>query len=255
MLSDFAGERIWIIGASSGIGEALALLLAGKGARLILSARRETMLASLQRSLPHPSEHQIMTLDVAQPSSIEQALRKAYSDNGMIDRIIYLAAIYHPTSLAEMDLATAENIIDINLTGTLRFIHFLQPYLPVKGNNNKPQIAICGSVAGYNGLPQGQPYSASKAALISLTESFQAERPDLEIKLISPGFVDTPLTRLNQFTMPGILSPQQAAIALAAGLQRRGFEIHFPKRVTYCLKLLRFLPYRLYFKLVQKLRS
>ncbi len=106
------------------------------------------------------------------------------------------------------------------------------------------QLALCGSVAGYIGLPKGQIYSATKAAVISLTESLRVERKDRDIRLISPGFVKTPMTAMNDFDMPAVISPEAAADAILRGLDRSGFEIHFPRRLTYALKLLRLLPYR-----------
>lgn len=138
----------------------------------------------------------------------------------------------------------------MNLLGAFTLIDSV---LPILKQQRSGQLALCGSVAGYNGLPGGQPYSATKAAVINLAESLKAENPQLDIKVINPGFVKTPLTDKNSFQMPMMVSPEYAAQAIAEGLLKRGFEIHFPKKFTLLMKLLRILPRGLYFFLVSKL--
>lgn len=166
------------------------------------------------------------------------AIRAAF---GHIDSVIFLAAAYTPMKLESLDLAVTRQIIDVNLAGAF---HVVYAVLPILGDRSAGQIALCGSVAGYIGLPGGQPYSATKAAIINLAESLRAELPQkINIKLISPGFVRTELTDKNDFQMPMIISPKDAAKAIADGLLGKQFEVHFPKRFTIWLKLLRMLPY------------
>jgi len=229
-------EFIWIIGASDGIGAALARQWAGLGARLVLSARNAAALQDLAASLG--PRHIALPLDVSDRASIDVAAREI-ARIGPLDRVVNLAAIYDPGLIANLDPEVAGRIISVNLTGSFHIAQ-IGPRLLRKGG----QLALCGSVAGYIGLPQGQIYSATKAAVINLTESLRAELAGhIDVRLISPGFVDTRLTRRNDFTMPALMTPETAARAIIDGLNRRGFEIHFPRRLTYALKLLRALPY------------
>lgn len=230
------GERIWIIGASEGIGAALARQWAAAGAHLILSARSADRLHALCSDLG--PDHVAVALDVSDRASVASATARV-ADLAPLDRIIHLAALYDPGKISGLDPEAAAAIIAVNLTGSFHIAQ-IAPALLRKGG----QLALCGSVAGYFGLPQGQIYSATKAAVINLTESLRAElQGTLDVRLISPGFVDTRLTRRNDFDMPAIMSPDAAAAAIIRGLAGRKFEIHFPRRLTLGLKLLRLLPY------------
>ncbi|MFZ1467504.1 MAG: SDR family NAD(P)-dependent oxidoreductase [Paracoccaceae bacterium] len=229
-------ELIWIIGASDGIGAALARAWAAQGARLILSARSADTLQDMATSLG--PQHLAVPLDVSDRASLEAAARQIAA-LGSVDRVVHLAAMYDPGRIADLDPETAAQIVSVNLTGSFHIAQ-IAPGLLRKGG----QLALCGSVAGYVGLPQGQIYSATKAGVINLTESLRAELAGrLDVRLISPGFVDTRLTQRNDFTMPALLTPEAAASAIIKGLNRRGFEVHFPRRLTYALKMLRALPY------------
>jgi len=227
-------ERIWIIGASSGIGAAVAQAYAKRGAQVIVSARSEAPLRQLAQSIGA----QPVACDVGDRASLEAAA-DAIAAGGPLDRILHLAALYDPGLIAELDPEKAAQLVQVNLMGTFHVAQ-IGPRLLREGG----QLALCGSVAGYIGLPKGQIYSATKAAVISLTESLRVERRDRDIRLISPGFVKTPMTAMNDFDMPAVISPEAAADAILRGLDRSGFEIHFPRRLTYALKLLRLLPYR-----------
>lgn len=246
----YQDQIVWIIGASSGIGYALARELSARGAILALSARRKDELEKLNDELGE--RHSVFILDTANAETTlrtAQAIRAAF---GRIDRIIFLAAAYAPMKTDALDIVATKGIVDINLTGAFNVVHAVLPIL--KAQQPRGQLALCGSVAGYIGLPNGQPYSATKAAIINLAESLHAEcKSSIDIKLISPGFVRTALTDKNNFKMPAMIEPEQAANAIADGLLAQGFEIHFPKRFTLFLKLLRLLPYRLSQFLTRKL--
>ena len=248
----YKGQVIWIIGASSGIGSALARELSGRGATLALSARRKDELEKLNDDLGQ--EHKVFTLDVTDAETTlrtAQAIRAAF---GRIDRIIFLAAAYVPMKLDALDVAVAKGIVDINITGALNLVSAALAIL--KNQTTKGQLALCGSVAGYMGLPGGQPYSATKAAIINLAESLHAECKDaVDVKLISPGFVRTALTGKNHFDMPMIIEPERAAKEIADGLLSRRFEIHFPRKFTVFLKILRLLPYALSLRLTQNIKT
>ena len=247
----FANERIWIIGASSGIGRALAVHLSSQGAQLVLSARAQDALAQLNTELG--GAHQVLSCDAAQPGTFNDAIKTIRERPAKLDRIIHLAALYDPMPMKALDMAKVASILEVNLLGTFALVHAALPLLEAQGGG---QLALCGSVAGYIGLPNGQPYSATKAAVMNLAESLRAECPSsIDIKLISPGFVRTGLTAKNTFTMPMMMEPEDAAIAIAEGLKSRAFEIHFPKAFTLSLKLLRQLPYPLLNPLLRKLSA
>ena len=239
-------EYIWIIGASEGIGAELAHDWAKCGARLVLSARSSTRLQELAATLG--ADHIVVPLDLADRASIDAAAAQI-AKLGPIDRVINMAALYAPGKVAELSPVDVAKIVSVNLTGSFHIAQIAQGLLRKGG-----QLALCGSVAGYVGLPQGQIYSATKAGVINLTESLRAELAGrIDVRLISPGFVDTRLTRRNDFTMPAMVTPKVAAQAIIDGLCSNRFEVHFPRRLTLALKVLRILPYWAALPLMQKL--
>lgn len=245
---DYQEQVVWIVGASTGIGNALAHELAARGGKLALSARSKDKLEQLRLQLGEC--HHIFPLDVTDASSCIHVTQEILSAFGRIDRVIFLAAAYKPMKLDALDLDETKQIIEVNLMGALNFLHAVVPALKSQGHG---QIALCGSVAGYTGLPDGQPYSATKAGIINVAESLRAELPaSIDVKLISPGFVKTPLTDKNDFEMPMMITPEKAAMAIADGMKSSGFEIHFPKGFTILLKIIRALPYCLKFFVTRK---
>lgn len=229
-------KRVWIIGASDGIGAALAREYADQGAQLILSARSREPLEALSAALV--GDHFVVPVDISDRAQLEQAA-KDIAQTGPLDCIINMAAIYDPGSISEVDAARAAQVIAVNITGSFNVAQIAPPLLKAGG-----QLAMCGSVAGYFGLPNGQIYSATKAAVINLTETLYAElKGVVDVRLISPGFVDTRLTQRNDFKMPALVTPEIAAKEIVNGLRKTGFEIHFPRRFTFAVKMLRLLPY------------
>jgi short-subunit dehydrogenase len=229
-------ERIWIIGASDGIGAELARAYAAQGAQLVLSARSQDRLEALAAELG--AGHIVLQMDVGDRASVDAAAAQIAAA-GRLDRLVHLAALYDPGRIEDLDPDMAAQIVSVNVMGSFHIAQIAPKVLRAGG-----QVALCGSVAGYVGLPQGQIYSASKAAVINLAESLRAElQGQFDVRLISPGFVDTRLTQRNDFDMPAMMTPQAAAAAIVSGLSGGGFEVHFPKRLTLSLKLLRILPY------------
>ena len=243
MHTNFNGQSIWLIGASSGIGRALAQALAGQGARLVLSARREEQLASLVEQLPG-SGHWSLPLDIADFAALARAAEQIQASDHQLDRIICLAAIYQPMRMTELELDEVERIVRVNLTSQY---HLSKHALELLPRERPSQLVFCGSVAGYVGLPNSQPYGGTKAGLLNMVESLRVElrvqRPHINVKIISPGFVATEMTAKNDFAMPMIITPEQAARYIVNGLRSSAFEIHFPKRFTTMLKALEVLPY------------
>lgn len=237
-------KKIWIIGASSGIGAALAKELSLRGARLVISARRYEELEAVSAGLTNPVT--IAVLDV----SDDKALRNVANIHGPFDSVIFMAAVYNPGLLKDMDIKSARQTIDININGALNTIDAVYSMMRQAQSG---QIVLCGSVAAYCGLPNSQPYSLSKAALMNLAESLkiEAELYNIDVKLISPGFVRTPLTDKNDFEMPMIMEPDDAARIIADGLTGKNFEIQLPRKFTRIVKLLSHLPYNIFFMITR----
>lgn len=247
MRSRYDDEIVWIIGASSGIGRALAVELNHRGARVIVSSRRRELLESLASEY---SLEMALPVDVCEPAALRTALDNIIRHTGGIDRILFMSASYQPMTLDDLSLNELRTMVDVNLVGAFNLIQACFPLLVSRG---KCQLAFCASVAGYRGLPRSQPYASTKAALINLAESLRAEATGtgVDVRLICPGFVRTPLTDLNDFDMPAIMEPSEAARRIADGLKSAHFEIHFPKRLSLALKFAKLLPYGLWFALIK----
>lgn len=238
-------QRVWIIGASAGIGAALARALAARGAQLVLSARDE---AALSRLATDCGGAEVVPLDLGQPGELVAACDRLAAAPPF-DAILCTAALYDPGRVADLDRERVEAMVRVNLLGTLDVARLCPPLIRDGG-----LLVLFGSVAGYVGLPGGQPYSATKAAINNLAESLAVElAPRVDVRLVCPGFVATRLTEKNRFTMPAIITPEAAAEAVLRGMAGRGFEIHFPRRFTLAIKALRLLPYALSLPLLRRL--
>ena len=241
---DWQGRRVWLLGASSGIGAALARDLAGRGARLALSARSSDKLRAL-----NIANALLLPCDATDCASLAGARKSLLAAWGGVDLVVYLAGDYVPMRAANFDLALAEKVVAINFNGAMRLAATILGDLPVGGG-----IAFVASVAGYRGLPKALAYGPGKAALIHFAECLHLDLAPqgIGVWVVNPGFVATPLTAQNDFKMPALLSPEQAASEVVHGLAAGHFEIHFPKRFTRVMKLLALLPYRWYFPLIRR---
>jgi short-subunit dehydrogenase len=245
---DWRDRRVWLIGASSGIGEALAVELAARGARLALSARRESVLESIAQRLGN--EPIVLPADVADATGLTSACQSLVARWGEIDLVIWLAGDYREMRVDNFDLVEARRLVEVNLLSVFNGLHAL---LPVFERQRSGGLALVSSVAGYRGLPKALAYGPGKAGLINLAETLHIDLSSsgVGVWLINPGFVATPLTAQNAFKMPGLISAEAAAREIIAGFASGGFEMHFPKRFTRWMKLLRLLPERLYFRAVR----
>ena len=230
-----------------GIGEALARRLARDGAEVVASARSADRLAALAtegvgRIVPWP-------LDITDHAAVRAAVARIEAERGPIDVAVLNAGTHRPVSAADFTAQGLRELMEINVMGTAACLEALMPRMIARGQG---RIAVVASVAGYRGLPTSAYYGATKAALINLTESlkFDLDRAGVTIQLIDPGFVKTPLTDKNEFAMPFLISADVAAERIARGLRGGGFEVAFPRAFVWILKLLRLLPYALYFPLV-----
>ncbi|MGB0844642.1 MAG: SDR family NAD(P)-dependent oxidoreductase [Alphaproteobacteria bacterium] len=251
----YKDQVVWIIGASSGIGRALAVELHTRGAKLVLSARRQDELEKLNAELG--GQHFCQSLDIGDQASLQAAVGEIHTQFGRIDRTVLLASIYQPMKINALDLKKVSQIVDVNLKGAFNTLSVLSSVLDAQANRgDMAQLAVTASVAGYIGLPNSQPYAATKAATISLVESYRAEaKKGVDVRLICPGFVETPMTGVNEFPMPMIIRPEAAAKEIADGLAGKKFEIHFPKKFTFMLKLISALPYWLALPIISRLRG
>lgn len=236
----------WVTGASSGIGEHVALALAAEGWNVLASARRVEPLVALAERAVGPGRIIPVPLDITDADGVKAAL----ATHGPIALAVLNAGTYQPDAAKDLDPATFARTIDVNLIGT---VNCLAAILPGMITAKRGQVAIVSSVAGYRGLPRSLAYGASKAALNNMTESLKldVERYGIKVQLVCPGFIKTPLTDKNDFPMPFLMPVERAAARLVAGLKGNGFQITFPRRFTWLLLLLRRFPDALYFMMVR----
>ncbi|RYX93057.1 MAG: SDR family NAD(P)-dependent oxidoreductase [Comamonadaceae bacterium] len=245
--SGWAGKTVWLVGASTGIGRATAHALHARGARVVVSARDTAALDAF--AVEHPGALAV-PLDVTDVLSVRYAAALVLS-TGSLDAVLYCAGFYREMRATEFDLAGMLRHQDVNYVGAL---HVLDAVLPHFIAQKSGHISLVSSVAGYGGLPKSLAYGPTKAALINLAEGLYMDLKDdgIGVSLICPGFVETPLTAQNKFTMPALITPAQAADEILSGWRRGVFEIHFPKRFTRWMKTLALLPRRFYFPLVRR---
>ncbi len=242
-------KNIWITGASSGIGKALAIKFAKEGWQVAASARRENLLKDLsnQNSNIHP-----FPLDVTKEAEAKNIFQNIIEKFETINIAVFCTGIHDPDAEKELNSEKIRKIMETNFFGTLNCIMAVNNFFREKKDGH---ISIVSSVAGYRGLPAASGYCASKSALTSLAESlyFDFKRHNVRVSLVSPGFIKTPMTDKNKFPMPMIKSPEFAAEKMFIGLTRKNaFEIHFPIAFTMIMKLLKIMPNWLYFLLVKK---
>jgi NAD(P)-dependent dehydrogenase (short-subunit alcohol dehydrogenase family) len=246
-ITDWQGRSVWLIGASSGIGLATAKALHAAGARVVVSARNAELLQQFVDA--HPGA-QAVVLDVADTAAIATAARYVQTQQGL-DVVMYCAGYYQAMRAAEFSLTEMLRHLDINYTGALRVLDAVLPELLPQ---QRGHISFISSVAGFRGLPQSMAYGPTKAALINLAEAlyYDVSPHGIGVSLINPGFVETPLVANNDFAMPALITPEKAAAEILCGWRKGQFHIHFPKRFTRMLLLMRLLPYRWYFALVRR---
>lgn len=246
-ITNWQGRSVWLIGASSGIGLATAKALHAAGARVVVSARNAELLQQFVDA--HPGA-QAVVLDVADTAAIATAARYVKTQQGL-DVVMYCAGYYQAMRAAEFSLTEMLRHLDINYTGALRVLDAVLPELLPQ---QRGHISFISSVAGFRGLPQSMAYGPTKAALINLAEAlyYDVSPHGIGVSLINPGFVETPLVANNDFPMPALITPEKAAAEILRGWHKGQFHIHFPKRFTRMLLLMRLLPYRWYFALVRR---
>jgi len=241
-------KKIWITGASSGIGKALAEKFAAEGWKVAASARRKEILDKM-------TEHENIfsyPLDVTNQDQIKNSFEKIITNFNGLDLCVFSSGTYDPKLEQEINVEQNKFVMETNFFGVLYCIKAVESYFK---NKKDGHISIVSSIAAYRGLPNSSGYGPSKAALTNLTESlyFDFKKYNVRISLVSPGFIKTPLTDKNEFPMPFIKSPEFAAEKMFNGLTKsKSFEIHFPKALTILLKIFRVLPYKIYLFLIDR---
>ncbi len=242
-------KTVWITGASTGIGRELAIRLAAQGVRVAASARSADKLQELAAA--HAGILAV-PVDVTDREAMAAAHRRIVDTIGFIDLAIMNAGVWHPMKAVDFDAGRAASSMGVNYLG---IAHAIEPLIPAMREAGKGQLGLVASVAGYRGLPKAAAYAPSKAAVISLAEVLRLElqRHNIVVSLINPGFVDTPMTAVNDFPMPYIMSTEDAADRILKGLRRGDFEIAFPWKLVAMLKFLRMAPNWLYLRLAGRL--
>ena len=242
-------NRIWITGASSGIGKALAIKFANEGWHVAASARREKLLQDLNKTNSNIHSFPLNVIDEPRAKKVFQDIVEKFQT---IDICVFCTGIHDPDAEKKLSSEKIREIMETNFFGTLNCIMSVNSYFRERESGH---ISLVSSVAAYRGLPAASGYCASKSALTSLAESlyFDFQRHNVRVSVISPGFIETPMTDKNKFPMPMIRSPEYAAKKMFIGLTKKNvFEIHFPITFTIIMKLLKIMPNWLYFFVARK---
>lgn len=241
-MTDWQGKTYWLIGASDGLGAALARQLSRVGVRVILSARNDAALRAVADSLPGPAR--VLPVDVTD----RDALHRAAEEAGEIDGVVFLAGAYWPFGADDWNADQAETMADVNFGGAIRTIGAVLPKLRAQGHGH---IVLTGSLTAYGGLPGAAPYVATKAGIMALAESLRCDLQGtgINVQLINPGYIRTRLTDKNDFRMPGIMEPEEAARITFEHMNSSGFSRAFPTWFSLIFRGARLLPGWLYFHL------
>ena len=236
------GKRYWLVGASEGLGRALAQRMSRAGIELVLSARSEARLEELAASLPGPAE--VLAMDVADADSVRAAAAKA----GAVDGLVFLASVYWPQAAQDWDAGQVETMLDVNLTGAARVLGAVVPDMVARDAGH---VVITGSLASFRGLPGAIGYGASKAGLMSLAESMAVDLhgTGVDVQLVNPGFIRTRQTDKNDFSMPAIMEPEVAAGVILDHMRTTRFRLSFPFAFSLVFRLGRLLPDALWFRI------
>jgi NADP-dependent 3-hydroxy acid dehydrogenase YdfG len=242
-MTDWQGKRYWLVGASEGLGAALAHKINAAGAEVIVSARNAERLEELVQSLP--GRARAVAVDVRDDASVTEAAKAI----GEVDGLVYLAGVYWPMPSTEWQAEEVTAMADVNFTGAVRVLGAVIPGMVARDAGH---VVLTGSLSGFRGLPGAIGYTASKAGVMNLAESMRADlwRTGVRVQLANPGFIKTRLTDKNNFKMPFIMSPEDAAQEMFELMcDDSAFQRHFPRLFSYLFRLSRFLPDWAYYRL------
>ena len=240
-MRNWQGKRYWLVGASDGLGAALARKMNAAGVHVIVSARSEEKLASLVKSLPGPASYEVVDV------SDDESVRAAAEAVGEVDGVVYLAGVYWPFGAQDWNAKEATAMADINFTGLIRVMGQIVPQMVARDNGH---VVITSSLTGFRGLPGSIGYTASKAGTMSLAECMYADlrKTGVQVQVANPGFIKTQLTAKNDFAMPFIMEPEAAARIMFDHMQTDRFKISFPRVFSWVFRLSQFLPDWIYYR-------
>lgn len=241
-MRQWQGKRYWLVGASEGLGAALAHRLSREGVSLVLSARSEDKLSDLAGALPGPVE--IAPLDVTDAEALDEVAQRI----GDLDGVIQVAGAYWPFGAKDWDAQQANTMADVNFTGAMRLTGVVIPRFVARDSGH---FVLTGSLSGYRGLPGAAPYVSSKAGVMALAESLYADlrKTGVDVQLLVPGYIRTRLTEKNEFTMPFIMDPEDAAEICFRHMSGTRFQRAFPRAFSLLFRGSQLLPDWLYFRL------
>ena len=239
---DFQGKKYWIVGASEGLGRAMAHQLSDMGVELVVSARSKDRLDSLVADLKGPAT--ALAFDVTDTGAVQQAM----IDAGAVDGMIYAAGAYTPMASQDWNAAAAELMCEVNFMGAVRVLGGIVPDFVKRDTGH---IVLIGSLAGFRGLPNAIGYGASKAGLLHMAETLYADlrKTNVKVQVINPGFIKTRLTDKNEFDMPYIMTPEEAAAETIKFMGKKGWFYSFPKLFSLFFRASRFLPDWIFYRL------
>ncbi|MCK0168998.1 SDR family NAD(P)-dependent oxidoreductase [Jannaschia sp. S6380] len=234
-MRDWTGKRYWLVGASEGLGAALARKLSAAGAVVILSARSEDKLAKVAAGLPGRSE--VVPCDVSDRASVEAAAKAA----GRIDGMVFLAGVYWPQAAQDWNAEQVEAMCDVNFTGAARAVGAVIGDMVARDEGH---IVLTGSLSGFRGLPGATGYGASKAGVMWLAEGMHADlrKTGVTVQVANPGFIETRLTEKNDFDMPFLMTPEAAAQQMFELMCTDRFKLSFPTVFSLLFRGGQFLP-------------
>ena len=242
-------SKVFITGASSGIGYALCEEYLKQGWSVIGLARDNT---KIPPTTLNNTKFEFIKTDLADFESSKSIIDEVFKKNRNINTFILNAGIYIPDSFNDFNFENAKLTFNTNVLSIYLSLELIRKNFKLDSKNT---IALMSSTAGYKGLPKSILYGPSKAALINLAEALKIDLPKVNIKLINPGFVETPATSVNQFKMPFLISAEKAAKIIFSKIYQKGFEISFPFPFNILMKFGRILPYRLYFKIAKRISN
>lgn len=247
----FQDKRIWLTGASSGIGRACAAHFVSLGAKVALSARNAQALESLVAELGQDNTLSV-PLDVTDARANQHAVETLTAHWGGLDMVFLNAG---NARYVDVQNFSSEIFVDMMQINYLSLVYGIEAALPALRQSTQPHLVGMSSVAAYAGLPRGEAYGASKAATRNMLQGLgiHLRHENIPVSIVCPGFVRTPLTDKNDFPMPMRIEAEDAAKIIAKELAQGREEIHFPKRFSYLMKCLASLPSPWYRRLLHRM--
>lgn len=241
-MREWEGKKYWLVGASEGLGAALAKTMVRAGAEVVISSRSQDKLDAMVLELDGKVFSQVV--DVSDRKSVERAVAAI----GDVDGVVFLAGVYWPMKSQEWKSREAELMADINFTGAIRVMGAVMPQMQARGSGH---LVITGSLSGFRGLPGAIGYAASKAGTMVLAESMYADlrKSGIDVQLANPGFIKTRLTEKNDFKMPFIMTPDTAAREMFELMNSKRFKKSFPRAFSWVFRLSQFMPDWMYYRL------